>query len=140
MCEENFDNLVLCDFDKKGNLIRLYFTNDPDYYGDDWDDCPYEHNAGRVYSEFIEAHLDFAVPFEMSVFEPADDWTYGGNSPYCKYDMKNEKCPCLVFSQSEYDNYSTLVGDKNAVRIYFNTKYAEVKSELLANNCIEVSR
>jgi len=34
----------------------LYFTTQPleDQWGDDWDDAPYEHNAGRPYVPFRE--------------------------------------------------------------------------------------
>ena len=32
------------------------------YYGDDWDDAPYEHNAGTVYEWFVKGYIDI---FEM---------------------------------------------------------------------------
>ena len=36
------DDLFVIDFETRGNVIRLYYGNDPDYWGDDWDDKPYE--------------------------------------------------------------------------------------------------
>ena len=77
--------MKIIDFEKKGNIVRFYlgektedwgWTN-PEYkdytgetpswlkpkdtyYGDDWDDAPYEHNAGQVYEEFIKGQKDIA--------------------------------------------------------------------------------
>ena len=47
--------MKIIDFDKKGNVVRFYLGKDDlnDYWGDDWNDVPYEHNAGTVYDEFI---------------------------------------------------------------------------------------
>lgn len=43
------------DYDKKGNLVRFYLGDiDLGYWtGDDWDDAPYEHNAGMIYEEYV---------------------------------------------------------------------------------------
>ena len=69
----------IIDFEVKGNVVRFYLGNKTDewgwtnknykdrngntpdwlkpndtYYGDDWDDVPYEHNAGLVYDKFVK--------------------------------------------------------------------------------------
>lgn len=90
--------MKIIDFDKKGNLVRFWLGADDcsDYWGDDWDDAPYEHNAGCVYSEYVIGHVDYVFPFETLVLEPCDDWHYRDNTPYCKDDMKKKMCPCIV--------------------------------------------
>lgn len=135
----------LIDFEKKGNVIRCYFGYRPDYYGDDWDDKPYEHNAGKVRDEYIDKYIDYAFPNDFLVTEPADDWHYKGNSPYSKDDMKREICPCIIATKDD-ENYSELFlsyhtlltgKDKNVVRknpqtlkLYFNTREEDVTSDI----------
>ena len=48
------DELKLLDFENKCNQLRLFFGDDEKPWGDDWDDAPYQHNAGRVYEKFIK--------------------------------------------------------------------------------------
>lgn len=87
--------LEIIDWERKGNLIRLYLGKNGKQYGDDWNDAPYEHNAGKVYDEFIVAVKDITIPFEYIVLEPADEAT-DFNSKYCKEDFRNRKLPFLV--------------------------------------------
>lgn len=128
--------MKLIDWKKKGNLVRLYFCNDEDYehaWGDDWDDAPYEHNAGRVYDEYIAAYLDICFNYEVVVSEPADDWVYRGNSPFCKEDFKNRIVPCVVAVNLQDERYerwgaadyhvlaSIPEDDSDVVKLYFGT-------------------
>lgn len=110
--------MKIIDFEKKGNVVRFYlgektegwgWTNPeykdytgktPDwlkpvdsYYGDDWDDTPYECNAGPVYDEFIKGHKDIAFDFDDLVLEPCDG-EY--SSPWCKDDMVARRVPCII--------------------------------------------
>lgn len=55
----DIDSLKLIDYDKyedRYNRVSLYFgdTECEDYWGDDWNDAPYEHNAGIVYREYVK--------------------------------------------------------------------------------------
>ena len=91
--------LQVIDFETKGNVIRLLLgkhtkkygwvnpeviekeTNDgiKEYYrsccsadrpyGDDWDDVPYDCNAGSVYEQFVYDKLDIAFPFDYNIYE-----------------------------------------------------------------------
>lgn len=130
--------MFLIDFEKKGNVIRLYFGEDKDYWGSDWDDKPYEHNAEIVSEDFVTSVVEFAFPTSYSVIEPADDWHYEYNSPYSKEDMKNEKCPCLIilnqYEDNHYSNpcYSEYMGSRsiNVLRIYFNTEKEDLCSHI----------
>ena len=44
--------MKILDFELKGNVIKFYLGNCNDWWGDDWDDRPYEHNAGKVYDQY----------------------------------------------------------------------------------------
>ena len=125
--------MKIIDFETKGNVIKLYLGTNDDYWGDDWDDTPYEHNAGKVYSEFIEKSIEFAFPVNFKVLTPEDDWHYNGNSPYCKEDFKNRKAPCIIIINDDeyYDSYSEYLGNSNAISIYFNDDIESTKTKLI---------
>ena len=113
----------LIDIATKGNVVRLYlgektekwgWTN-PDYkdssgetpdwlepkdrfYGDDWDDVPYEHNAGPVYPWFVKGTLDISFPFDSILLEPKDGSI---NSRYSMDDIAARKVPALLVISKE---------------------------------------
>lgn len=145
----------IIDFDRKGNVVRFYlgektpewgWTN-PDYkynggngletpdwlkpseryYGDDWNDRPYEHNAGTVYGEFIKGYKDIAFDFDDLVLEPCEG-EY--NSGYSKDDMVDKKVPCIIVVPKEVkeslgleewqiDAFSYALGIKGIKKYYF---------------------
>lgn len=119
--------MKIIDFEKKGNVVRFYLGKDDceDYRGDDWNDIPYEHNAGRVYDEYIVSHRDIAFPFDVVVLEPQDtDCQY--NSLWCKDDMKARKVPCIIavrnpdeYHEDEFEHY---LGDEKTIKFYFGDK------------------
>ena len=90
--------MKIIDFSRKGNLVRFYLGRDrlKTWYGDDWDDVPYEHNAGTVYEEYVSGHVDVCFPFNWCVLEPSQDYRYQSNSPWCKDDMRERRVPCIV--------------------------------------------
>lgn len=127
--------MKIIDYAVKGNVVRFYLGEKtpewgwtkPDYKdedgktptwlqpcdtycGDDWDDTPYEHNAGRVYDEFIKGYKDIAFPFDTLVLEPADGIL---NSRYCKNDMKNRGVPCIIAISKEIQD-KVLHSDANS--------------------------
>ena len=117
--------MKIIDFEKRGNVIRFYCGKDDcdDYWGDDWNDRPYEHNAERDYSEYIEEYIDVAVDMDYHVMEPADDWRYNNNTPFSKEDMKKRTVPCIIvvpeddsYVSEEFNRYA--VSD-NVDKIYF---------------------
>lgn len=120
--------MKIIDFEKRGNVVRFYYgRNDcKDYWGDDWNDCPYEHNAGLVYSEYVRGHVDIAVDMDHCVLEPSDGWYNHGNTPYSKESMKFREVPCIIIvpvssdSRSFFDESFILhASSDHAVRIYF---------------------
>lgn len=122
--------MKIIDFNRKGNVVRFYLGADDceNYWGDDWDDRPYEHNAGTVYEEFIDGYIDIAFAFGCNVLDAESDYTYKGNSPFSKQDFKNGKAPCIVaiaetIVEDDYlnsDVYSRQIGNKAAECFYFN--------------------
>lgn len=118
----------IIDFEKKGNVVRFYLGKDDckNYGGDDWNDKPYEHNAGKVYDEYIVGHRDIAFPFDYSVAEPCDSMEL--NSLWCKDDMKARKVPCIVVLEEPdaWDNdFDRINADSRAIRYYFGDKMDE---------------
>lgn len=129
--------MKVIDFARKGNVVRFYLGADElkSWGGDDWNDAPYEHNAGTVYDEYVEAVVDCAVPYDALVLEPANE--YGvSNSPWCKDDMQAGKVPCLLVVPEEvcrdseygswYDGFNQWLGHKGVVKIYVGQDWNEV--------------
>ena len=101
----------ILDFECFGNIIKLYLGETVNgIYGDDWNDTPYEHNAGTVYDKFYTDTVEIAFPLSTSVFEPCFGYS---NSPYCKKDFLFRKVPFLMFGQLDeswkYHDYEELL-------------------------------
>lgn len=112
----------IIDWKRKGNVVRYYIGEDnlESWYGDDWDDTPYEHNAEEVYDEFVIGHKDVAYPFDSIVLEPCDGTT---NSVYCKDDMVARQVPIIIVADGiddpiRDDNFSYVNGFDNVKRVY----------------------
>ncbi len=112
----------IIDFATKGNVIRFYLGTNGKQWGDDWNDKPYEHNAGRVYDEFVKGHQDIVVEFEKAVFTPDCGHI---NSPYSKEDMIKRKVPCVVIAGDEYWRFEEALANDASIKYYFG--------DLLAN-------
>lgn len=137
--------MKVIDFEKKGHVVRFYLGKDDlaDYWGDDWNDRPYECNAETVYEEFVSDYLDIAFAFDCMVLEPQDDWRNQGNSRWCKDDMRERKVPCIIIVPPDIENdtwddsFGYWVGNDNVKKIYFNDS-VEVLHELVKYNHLGV--
>jgi len=71
-----------------------YFTYAPlkEQWGDDWDDAPYEHNAGEPYEH--PGHKITKVAFDGEFYDPA--YIAGDNSQYCVKDINEGQTPWLI--------------------------------------------
>lgn len=108
----------LIDMCQRGNAIRLYFGNSVEVItGDDWDDTPYEHNAGPIYSEFVNCYMDVLVPFHWRITDFAQELEYYENSKYCKNDFKHGDIPLFwcIDAHYERDNVSFFMGESKQV-------------------------
>lgn len=152
------EELRIIDFVIKGNAIKL-FLGSPDekgiwakegtrdreyieelvqkgemgnrqYWGDDWDDVPYEHNAGEVYDDFVKGVVVLHLKYNALALEPCEGEF---NSRWCKDDMADRKVPCVVAYDNsngdiyDYDaDFKTINANDKAVRIYFGDKLTDV--------------
>lgn len=120
--------MKIIDFVKKGQSVRFLLGDDAleNWYGDDWNDVPYEHNAGTVYDEFTKGYIDITFDFDDLVLEPSDDWS--DNSSYCKNDMRDRRVPCVIVvpkamaDTSWDDRFSRWVGADGVKKFYFGDK------------------
>ena len=120
--------MKIIDFMKKGQTVRFYLGSDSlsDWTGDDWNDTPYEHNAGTVYDEYIAGVKDVTFDFDDLVLEPKDDWRNMGNSRYSKDDMKDRAVPCVIVVPASVcrdgwpdDNFGRWACDDRVKKYYF---------------------
>ena len=123
----DFLEYILVDWEIiKDRVLRFYFSDTENVWGDDWDDIPFEHNAGVVYERFIRAILDVYLPFHVTVKQIQDDYV---NSPYSKEDLfkacEDGKLPVIVSIINEDDTKVdftmklTLAQVLTKVRYYF---------------------
>lgn len=126
--EENMGmkNLVICDWQTKGNVVRLWCCDQDKYndiWGDDWNDHPYEHNAGQVYNKYVDKVIDIYFDFDIVILEAENDYSYSGCSPFSKQDFKEGKAPIFIAywpQENDYwegNEYHLLIGGKNNDRI-----------------------
>ena len=86
------------DFELNEKELMAYFTPVPldEQWGDDWDDAPYEHNAGTPYDNIwvddVRTEIEILqVPFAVKSynFSLPNDFAYGGNSPFAVADINH---------------------------------------------------
>ena len=116
--------MKIIDFERKGNVVRFFLGADDcfDYWGDDWNDSPYDHNAGSVYERFVLGYRDVYFPFDDLVLEPCSGW----QSTWCsKEDMKMRRIPCIIAVPKEIheeywdDSFQKFVGADVIQKFYF---------------------
>lgn len=117
--------MQIIDFAKKGNVVRFYLGDaSKEYWGDDWDDAPYDCNAGTVYDEYIKGHKDIAFPFDDLVLEPCNNG-YIANVNVTKQDMQRRVVPCIIVIPAEIhrdewrDSFWDWVGAEGIRKFYF---------------------
>lgn len=116
--------MKIIDYHKKGNVVRFFLGADDcfDYWGDDWNDAPYDCNAGSVSDRYIVGHKDYFFPFDDLVLEPCDG---AFNCWYTKEDMKKRRVPCIIVVPKEIhteywdESFSKFVGVDGIQKFYF---------------------
>lgn len=118
----------IIDIDNKGNVVRVYLGNDDcfDYYGDDWNDVPYEHNADTVYSKFIKEEIDIYFPFDYNVYPASEKFL---NSPYSKEDLKNRKVAAYSIYKWDKSGYK----EEHVMNLFYETPETKLLDELINN-------
>lgn len=126
------------DFELRGNVARFAIgaPNSGDWYGDDWDDAPYEHNAEEVYDKFVTGFLDLSFSFDSYVCEPC---TGELNSRWRKDDMKAGRVPMVVVVPpagacdewgNRMDSFTQAVAAEDAVPVYMGEGVNRVLRDL----------
>ena len=113
-------NQELIDCKIKGNMVRLYLGKNGKQWGDDWNDKPYEHNAGRVYDEYVEKIADISIKFEYEVNEPAD-FAKDSNSEFRREDFIKGKIYAFTVINPE---------NNSSIMIYFGEKFEDIVKRL----------
>ena len=86
-----------------------------DQWGDDWNDAPYEHNAGTPYdsrnkisdNEIEILQIPFYLPSD-SVFYFPKDRGFGGNSPFSVKDINMGAIPWIFYGDSTNNKYDSI--------------------------------
>ena len=107
-------NKEIIDWERKGNLVKFYLGKNGKQWGDDWDDVPWEYNAGRVYDKYIEGYKTIAFPFEYNIYEPRHSCS--------KRDLINRIVPCLVASKRHFTNFQDAWEDEDTIKFYFGDR------------------
>ena len=81
----------IIDFETNGNVVKFYLGGGEYYTGDDWDDKPYENNAGKVYDKYIKGTRVMYFDIDDLILEPREMV-----EKYSKDDMKERKVPCII--------------------------------------------
>lgn len=119
----------ILDFECFGNIVKLYLGGTVEgIYGDDWNDIPYEHNAGTVYDKFYTDTVEIAFPLSTQAYEPCFGYD---NSPYCKNDFLFRKVPFLLFGQLndawKYSDFEYLLDNVSTLnKLYIGDDWDEV--------------
>ncbi len=119
-------NQELIDCEIKGNMVRLYLGKNGEQWGDDWNDKPYEHNAGRVYDEYVEKIADISTNFNFEVREPAnftksDSVFENTNSDWRREDFIKGKIYAFTVINPE---------NNSSIMIYFGEKLEDIIKRL----------
>lgn len=116
--------IKIIDWETKGNLVRLYLGNDDleKWWGDDWNDAPWDCNAGPVYEQYVVGIKDVVFSFDYLVLEPV--YNYDSTVQYSKEDLMKKHAPFLIIvppcvrKESYMDSFDYWVGDDNVYKFY----------------------
>lgn len=112
------------DFELNEKEFMAYFTpaSMDEQWGDDWDDAPYEHNAGIPYDDLwvndkrVEIEI-LQVPFAIKSynFRLPNDMGFGGNSPFAVADINHGAVAWIydVISRKNKSKYVAIQGGDN---------------------------
>jgi len=116
--------MKIIDFTKTSNCVKFFLGADDcdDYHGDDWNDTPYEDNAGKVYDRYVLGTRTIYFDIEDVILEPSDSW---GTSCLSMNDLKERKSPCCIVVLSQalegkegHITFNDWVNYKGAIKYY----------------------
>lgn len=158
MSKEKWKLCFVEDFDQDyPGILKLYFTplELGKQWGDDWNDRPYEHNAGEPYtSDYtqpeqgvkngvgiyprinIKTLIIEAEDYRISFYTPRHSYQ---NSPYSVEDINNLKVPWIKIQFDDYTPINLMAGmeyneiikicQKIGIKVYIPQKKGERKEK-----------
>ena len=124
--------MKIIDAQIKGNVVRFFFGEDElkEWWGDDWDDRPYDCNCGEVYEEYVSGYVDIAFPFDWWVSEPCKGiW----NSPYSREEFMTGNIPLVAACKVEDawgDDFQSVIGKPSTITFYMGDKIKKLNGLL----------
>ena len=109
-------------------------------WGDDWDDAPYEHNAGRPYDSDWDAdskksieHNILVMPFYIGntnrYYINFPDSYGGGNSPWCVQEINHNAVPWIfAMTFGKKTKKSSVIINSGIDPVRFIYKLSEIKN------------
>lgn len=87
--------MKIIDWQAKGNSVRFYLGVDEleTWWGDDWNDSPWDCNAGMVYEEFVRSYIDVGFPFGVELAVTGEGEF---NTRWSKIDMREQSVPMFT--------------------------------------------
>lgn len=124
------------DYIPGSQTLSAFFTPIPldDQWGDDWDDAPYEHNAGAPYdSDYGEKGERLEIELlEVLFYLPKNGRTVrfpcdygGGNSPFCVRDINGGAVAWVYYRKEEWKS------NKGSIAIHAGCNPAEFMEKVL---------
>lgn len=120
---------------RDAKFMSAYFTPIAmeDQWGDDWDDAPYEHNAGSPYDDVHNEKGEWEEfeMLELLFYLPKHSWEItfpcdygGGNSPFCVKDINAGAVAWIYYRGKEGKSC------KGAIAIYGGCSPAEFMEKI----------
>ena len=108
----------------KGNAVRFFLGEDDlkEWWGDDWNDRPYEYNCGEVYEKYVSGIVDVVFPFDWYVSEPCKGCL---NSDYAREDFMAGNVPLVAVCKGEDvwdDDFRSVIGAPSAKAFYMGDR------------------
>ena len=96
---------------------KAYFTSNwEQQWGDDWNDRPYEHNAGSPYNSYFKDGKEIPIKLKVLYFDFPYSYyetpcSHVDNSRYSVEDINNHRVPWItidghyIFAGTSYSNF-----------------------------------
>lgn len=87
------------------NNEAWFTSNWKEQWGDDWDDRPYEHNAGSPYNSYFKDGVEYPIQLKKVYFDvpygivKTPDYGFS-NSPFSVKDINSKRCPWLIIDDT----------------------------------------
>lgn len=111
-------------------VLKLYFGDDSveGWYGDDWDDYPWESNAGAVYDRFVD-HVVTVDVAGVETSQLTESWR--GCYGVCRLDQRDRSYPLIILSDRPSEDWIAMLAGEGSRKIYMGDAKDDVLSAIL---------